>query len=229
MSIPTRSFDPLWEDLYGHGKGARAPYDYVASFLYRHAPKSRPRSEVKVLEVGCGFGNNLWFAALEGFDVSGVDASSAAIEGAKNRLAEFGLTGSLHVADFTSLPFGDSEYDLVIDRGALTCCGTESIHKAISEISRVLKAGGAFLFNPISDSDTSYRAGEPYQDDLRINITHGDYKGVGQIRFVSRSDIDSFLRSEQWKFERIERVEIVDMLNPAGKITSQWRVEALKK
>lgn len=223
------SYDQTWDDLYGGGKFPRAPYDFVMSFIYRRAPKGVDRRQVRVLEVGCGAGNNLWFAALEGFSVSGVDGSEAAIAEGRRRLDASGLKGELRVADFTSLPFEDASFDLAIDRGALTCTGTRSMHKAIGEVRRVLKQGGAFFYNPISDTDTSYRAGAPGSDDVTVDIKAGDFQGVGQIRFVSRREIDQFLPQSDWQHERIERVEIVDMLNPFGKVVSSWRVEALKR
>jgi SAM-dependent methyltransferase len=223
------SYDKKWDELYGDRLFPRSPYDFVMSFVYRRAPKERKRSDIHVMEVGCGAGNNLWFAALEGFRVSGIDGSTDAIAEAKRRLSESGLVGDLQVADYTSLPFPDGTFDLVIDRGALTCTGTRSMHIAIGEIHRVLRPGGYFLFNPISDTDTSYRAGQPGPDDVTVDITAGDFQGVGQIRFVSRREIDSFLDASRWHSDRIERVEIVDMLNPLGKIISNWRVEAQKK
>lgn len=181
------------------------------------------------MEVGCGAANNLWFAALEGFSVAGIDGSDAAIGAGQRRFAQFGLQGDLRVGDFTKLPFEDGMFDLVIDRGALTCTGTRSMHTAISEIHRVMKPGGYFLYNPISDTDTSYRSGTRGADDVTVDIKAGDFQGVGQIRFVSRREIDSFLDGERWALEKIERVEIVDMLNPMGKTISNWRVEAVKK
>ncbi|MCB9991197.1 MAG: class I SAM-dependent methyltransferase [Rhodospirillales bacterium] len=223
------SFDPVWEDLYGGGSAARAPYAFVASFIYRNAPKGVPRDQVRVLEIGCGAGNNLWFAAMEGFSVAGVDGSESAIAAAKARLAEHNLSGDLQAADFTDLPFEDGAFDLVVDRGALTCCGTEAMGKAIGEVRRVLKPGGAFLFNPIADSDTSFRAGTLGEDGLSYDITEGDYVGVGQIRFVSRREINGFLPAADWDYQRIERVEITDMLRPHGKIVASWRVEVRKK
>lgn len=223
------SYDTTWDHLYGGGSFARAPYDFVMSFIYRRAPKGVGRNQVRVLEVGCGAANNLWFAALEGFSVSGVDGSEAAIAEGRRRLAQAKLEGNLRVADFTELPFDDQAFDLAIDRGALTCTGTKSMHKAIGEIHRVLKPGGFFLYNPISDTDTSYRSGTPGPDDVTQDIKAGDFQGVGQIRFVSRREIDMFLSPKLWTFERIERVEIVDMLNPLGKVISNWRVEAVRK
>lgn len=223
------SYDTTWDQLYGGGHFARAPYDFVMSFIYRRAPRGVARNQVRVMEVGCGAANNLWFAALEGFSVAGLDGSDAAIAEGNRRLAQAKLQGDLRVGDFTRLPFDDASVDLAIDRGALTCTGTKSMHAAIAEIHRVLKPGGFFLYNPISDTDTSYRAGTPGPDDVMQDIKAGDFQGVGQIRFVSRREIDTFLDHKLWTFDRIERVEIVDMLNPFGKTISNWRVEASKK
>ena len=142
MSQTVKSFDPIWEELYGQGSIARCPYDFVASFAFRNAPKDKARKDIKILEIGCGSGNNLWFLAQEGFSVSGVDGSAAAIDAAKRRFTDDGLTGDLTAGDFTKLAHPNSSFDLVIDRGALTCCGTSSIKKAIAEVSRVLKSGG---------------------------------------------------------------------------------------
>ena len=224
-----KSYDPVWNDIYDSGNHPRSPYDFIASFVFRHVPKDKPRQDVKVLEIGCGSGSNLWFLALEGFNVSGIDGSESAIEAGRERLAEYQKSGDLRVGDFTALPFEDGEFDLVFDRGALTCCGTESMSQAITEVHRVLKSDGCFFYNPIADSDTSYRSGEQGNDDVTVNIQDGDYQEVGQIRFVSRREIDDFLPSNLWQKGRVERVEIVDMLNPHGKITASWRVEAIKK
>ena len=228
MSSQTKSFDTVWEDLYGNGLQIRCPYDFVASFIYRNAPKNAQRQDVKILEVGSGTGNNLWFLAGEGFDVYGIDGSEAAVASAQKRFADSKLNGNLKVGDFTKLEFADNMFDCVIDRGALTCCGTTSMKNAIAEIHRVTKKGGFFLYNPIADSDSSYRASEVDSEGLSTSIKGGDFAGVGQIRFVSRREVDEFLPKEKWDIQRLERVEIQDMLNATGKTVASWRVESKK-
>jgi len=226
--VSQKSFDPIWNKIYDAGAMPRAPYDYIASFVFRNADKNKDRNQLNILEIGCGGGNNVWFLALEGFNVCGIDGSASAIGAAKKRLSESGLSADLQVGDFTRLPFEDESFDMVFDRGALTCCGTTSIQKAIGEAHRVLKPNGAFFFNPIADSDTSYRSGVSVADDLTVEIKEGDYSGVGQIRFVSRRDIDIFMPETTWNKKRIERIEITDMLNPYSKVVASWRVEAIK-
>lgn len=223
------SFDPVWEKKYSTGHQQRAPWDEVVSFVFRHAPKDRSRAEIEVLEVGCGTASNLWFFALEGFSVTGLDGSASAIESAKQRFREYDLEGDLQTGDFTTLPYEDGIFDLVIDRGALTCCGTQSMKQALSEVHRVTRQGGKFLFTPNADTHSSARAGRRAEDDLVIDISEGTLAGAGQIRFLSRSEMDDFLAAELWSLRSLELVDIRQMLEPAGLSHSQWRVVAEKK
>ena len=82
MTKKIEPFDAIWERLYQAGgrHRNRYPFDSVVQFVFRHRPKDVPVNEVRILEVGCGAGNNLWFAALEGFQVTGIDASETAID-----------------------------------------------------------------------------------------------------------------------------------------------------
>ena len=69
------SFDPFWDEKYKGGHEQRYPWDVVVSFVYRHAPRDRDRSDIRILEVGCGGGHVLRLfpeAALTGVDVSDV-------------------------------------------------------------------------------------------------------------------------------------------------------------
>ncbi|MBK9203500.1 MAG: class I SAM-dependent methyltransferase [Candidatus Obscuribacter sp.] len=50
-----------------------------------------------------------------------MEGSASAIQYAQERFKLENLKGDLRVGDFTALPFTDNTFDLVIDRGALTC------------------------------------------------------------------------------------------------------------
>jgi ubiquinone/menaquinone biosynthesis C-methylase UbiE len=221
------SFDPIWEEKYAAGHHQRYPWDMVVSFVFRNAPRDRPRSEVAIVEVGCGTGSNLWFAAREGFAVAGVDASASAIAAARKRFQEEKLSGDLRVADFTALPFADATFDLAIDRGALTCCGDTALRAALAEIRRVLKPGGRFLFNPYADTHSSARSGKPGPDGLTVEISAGTLVGTGQIRFSSRRDVEELLRAG-WRILSLERIEKTELVRGAGALHSEWLVVAEK-
>lgn len=214
----------MWEEeLYSEGRHLnRYPYDQVVTFLFRNAPP-RPRQTVRVIEVGCGAGNNLWFAAREGFTVCGIDGSPSAIAFARKRFADEGLTGDLRVGDFTSLPFPDESADLAFDRGALTCAGFEAATRAIAEIRRVLSPGGRFLFTPFSTRHTSCHARD--HDGLVSPVTTGDLAGLGQICFYDEGDIATIL-GEGWQVLGLELQEISD--RHTGHLHAVWCVTSEK-
>src|SRR5690242_11220709 len=111
-SLPT--FDSAWETtIYGQGRQInRWPFDIVVSFVFRNYPRAQARCDVRILEVGCGTGNNLWFAAREGFSVAGIDGSPSAIQFTRARFAAEGLTGDFRIGDMMDLPFEQESFDL---------------------------------------------------------------------------------------------------------------------
>ena len=222
-----QSFDPIWEEKYSRGHQEKSPWDNVVSFIYRYRPRDKEFKDIKLLEVGCGTGSNLWFAALEGFDVTGLDGSKSAIETAKNRLKEFSLKGQLDVGNFTDLPYEDNSFDMIIDRGALCCCGRSDLEKALSEVHRVLKPSGKFFHTPFSKEHTSYTSGEKGADDLIINVKGGTLTDVGQILFVDRQDIDNLFSDDQWKKLSIMH-ETKDYLIEDYGVHAAWTIVAEK-
>ncbi len=95
----------------------------------------------KVLELATGPGMIAKRAAPFAQSVVATDFSPAMIEAAKKGPQMENL--SFEVADATSLRFEDSSFDVVIMANALHIIPNPQ--KALSEIDRVLKAGGLFI------------------------------------------------------------------------------------
>lgn len=214
------NFDPCWEEKYSLGHEQRYPWDSVVSFVFRNAPKDRPRHEVKILEVGCGTGSNLWFAAREGFSVAGVDASASAITKAQSRFQTEGLSGNLRVGNFINLPFREDFFDLVIDRAAITCVDFVTAKQVSQEIKRVLKTKGRFFFNPYSERHSSHCSG--VGNSLRREINEGTLTDTGQIFFYSRNHIMKLLTD--FKILSLQHMEWIEMLKPSYDLHAEWRV-----
>ena len=220
--------DPVWEANYAAGHSQRYPWDAVVSFVFRYAPKERARESVRVVEVGCGTGSNLWFAAREGFAVSGIDGSPTAIARARERFAKDGLKGELRVAEFDVLPFEDDSFDLAIDRGALTCVGFEAGKAAVAEVARVLRPGGFFLFNPYSKRHSSAFAGTLGADGRVEGIVRGTLVGVGGICFYERGEVEQALPAP-WRIRVLEHIERANLLDENGLVHAEWQVVAKKQ
>ena len=99
--------------------------------------------EARLLEVGCGPGR-LWAENLdrlpEGWDITLTDASPGMVREAERNLNELGRRFEFRVADAQELPFEAESFDAVIANHMLYHVPDRP--KAISEISRVLRAGG---------------------------------------------------------------------------------------
>lgn len=149
------------ENDYKQGREMNvAPFDEVISFVFRFKP-DKPHREIKILEVGCGAGNNLAFLKRLGFQVYGVENAPTAARHA----ASLGI--SVYEQSFVSLPLMAHTFDMVIDRAALCYVSPEHQKKAISEIHRVLVNKGLFLFTPYS-MNINGNSAYTYHDAMRF-------------------------------------------------------------
>lgn len=220
-----QSYDPIWDEIYeGGGQLNRYPFSSVVTFLYRHAPRNRARADIRILEIGCGAGNNLWFAAREGFDVTGLDGSDAAMDFARKRFAEEGLQGEFITGDFTDLPFADASFDIVLERGAVSMAPTSAARKAIEEAARVLRPGGLMYAEIYSDrASTRGRKGE---DGVLLD-TEGPYGGNGQMAFYGRKGIEA-LFADLFQITSLTHVESMDYVTGPREIYAHWAIAARK-
>ncbi|WP_375569769.1 class I SAM-dependent methyltransferase [Ahrensia marina] len=90
----------------------------------------------RVLDAGCGAGMALRLAADLGAVVSGIDASQALLEVARNRLAD----ASLAHGDLEELPFEDNAFDVVTGFNSFQFAADPAA--ALQEALRVTKPGG---------------------------------------------------------------------------------------
>jgi SAM-dependent methyltransferase len=138
------------------------PNESLIQFLasrYFHR-SAADRKAIRVLEVGCGSGANLWMIAKEGFDAYGIDSSREGIALAQNHLKEkWNVAADLRVGSMIELPYPDAYFDAVVDVVSLQhLCLTDSV-KALTEIGRVLKPVGAFFSYRLSDHSVMCAAG----------------------------------------------------------------------
>lgn len=152
-----------WEAIYEAGQQLNLyPYEQVVSWFIRRFPDPWRRRDVRVLELGCGAGNNLGFLARAGFRSAGLDISASGIAFARQRLVGESLDVDLVVGSFDALPYVDSSFDIVLDRGALAAVDFSSARTAIAEAHRVLRTGGTLIVTPVAEGTRL----EPSKDSL---------------------------------------------------------------
>ncbi len=224
----TAAWNPDWEEqLYGSGRHLnRYPFELVVSQLLSRFPDRT--GAPSVLEVGCGAGNNLWFAAREGFRVAGIDGSPSAVAYARDRFAHEGLDGDLRVGDFTELPWPDAVFDVVIDRKSITHNRETHVRMAFREIARVLRADGLFVSELYSSEHPERNRGRDLGDGSVDQFPEDSYfRPVGLTRFFSEGDLRALLDPD-FSLLKLEHILITDALADAPG-TAYWQAVAKRK
>ncbi len=218
-----------WKQIHeANGYETYYPFDIVVSFAFRHAPRDRPRGQVKVLEVGCGLGNNLRFLARAGFDTFGIDISEHAVERAGTLLGEEGLSADLRACSAAALPFDDEAFDLVVDRGTFTVLPSPIFEQAFAEIRRVLRPSGHLLFTPYADGHYSNGPSDGVVDGLTYPVTRGHLAGRDRgIRFMGFNEIRAQFE-HGWTLRSLDLCETTDLLDEDRQVISSWYVVAQK-
>jgi ubiquinone/menaquinone biosynthesis C-methylase UbiE len=124
------------------------PLEKIALRKYRRILISKAQGHV--LEIGFGTGANLEF--YPGNELKSLTAIDLDVSNADSFLSKASPESSKEVKrkiSFTSgkseeLPFTKESFDTVVE--TLVFCSVEDLSKSISEVHRVLKPGGIFLF-----------------------------------------------------------------------------------
>ena len=137
-----------YDDSYSqHGFKSQRNYpnEELCRFIGTYYPEGVQRNAIKILEVGCGYGANLWMLIKEGFDTYGIDCSESAITLCQDRIAHFG-PAHISTGNMCHTNFPEDYFDAVLDVFSGNCFNHMQYIKFISEVSRILKTGGLFFF-----------------------------------------------------------------------------------
>jgi len=102
----------------------------------------------KILEVGCGLGNDLSRFAAGGARVTGIDLADRAIELSRANFQQRGLDGEFHRMDGEHMDFDANSFDFVYCHTVLQF--TPDPARMAEEIHRVLKPGGQAIVMAIN-------------------------------------------------------------------------------
>jgi ubiquinone/menaquinone biosynthesis C-methylase UbiE len=135
----------LWYDV-ALGDGNKIVFEPVKKYLDEKSYNGELKFG-KVADIGCGTGNTLRTIAPYCENIIGVDLSSLAIEKAR----EIGVPEnvSLLFGKADKLPFSDQSLDLVVSNGLIYYLSLKETEGFVSELSRVLRSEGLFLYSNI--------------------------------------------------------------------------------
>lgn len=227
----SKTFDSVWQKKYKNDQSYRNKYPWseIVTFIFSNFKSFNQRKNKKILEIGCGSGSNLIFCAKEGMDTYGIDGSSTIILYAKSLAKNEGVSCNFRVGNFTKLPYENSKFNVVIDRGSLTTCNIDGFKKSLKEAGRVLKKGGLFFLSPFSDQDSSFHK-VPNKDGIIKKISQGYISGQGgQVLFLSFRDLVIILNEfKNFTILSMKQIVSTDFNTPNRIQQATWNV-ILKK
>lgn len=97
----------------------------------------------RALDIGCGTGTNIVTLAKSGWQVTGFDFASRAIQIAKRKVKNAGVQASLFVDDATKMKNVPGQFDLALDIGCFH--GIEKKADYLTQLTRVLAPNGFWL------------------------------------------------------------------------------------
>ena len=173
--------------------------DWNGFWIEPFAGTLKERGCQRILDLGCGTGNDVCRLKELGFQATGLDFSQKALTIARSKL----VAGLVRADMASGLPFQPQCFDAVFANVALHMFDDTITHVVIQEVRRVLHAPGVFIFHVNSVKDRELRARrKAVAEELTPNFVR---ETDGQtVHFFSESEIESYF--QDWVDLRIEHV-----------------------
>ena len=195
------SFSKEWEkEVYSQRKQInKYPYGEFVSIFFnslKFLPEKKEKKNIKILELGCGTGNNIKFMSELGYDVYGVDGSKSACIIANDFLLHQKIEATIIKSNFQELPFENDSFEMIVDREATYCGTINDIKESWKEASRVLKKGGIVIsFMYTTDNKWCKKANNDnslankIEKNTFTNFKDGNFKNTGIVHFTEYKEI----------------------------------------
>jgi cyclopropane fatty-acyl-phospholipid synthase-like methyltransferase len=159
----------------------------------------------RVLDAGCGTGEQALLVAGRGLDATGIDSSPKAIALAERKAAERGVQARFLLWDALRLEDLGARFDTVLDCGLFHVFGDEARARYVEQLAGVIVPGGKYFMLCFSDR-------EP-----------GDW---GPRRVSERELRESF--GTGWTIQSIEPSVLDTNIEGQGHVVDAWSLSAAR-
>jgi len=164
----------------------------------------------RILDVGCGFGQNLIPFLSRGYAGFGTEVTSDIASLTENVLRERGFKARVREGKNTQIPFPSRYFDLLLSINVLHYEKTGAeIRRALSEYQRVLKPGGSLLLMTVGPEHVIYKRARkvgPHQ----YQIQNYDFRnGEQYFYFDDQRSLKHYLKNY---FSKIELGRVTERL-----------------
>ncbi|MCX6060257.1 MAG: class I SAM-dependent methyltransferase [Chloroflexi bacterium] len=143
----------------------------------------------RAIDLGCGTGTNLLTLAKTGWQVTGIDFASRAIQIAKKKLKKQNINAKLLVGDVTNFKV-DSQFELALDIGCFH--GVKNKVDYLTQLDKILAPNGFWLMYGFFKQDANQSGPGLVDSDLKMISTRA-------LTLTSRRDgFDKRERPSAW-------------------------------
>lgn len=142
----------------------------------------------RVLDIGCGRGENSLMLAMNDYDVTGIDMVEDVISDARKKATERNVKVNFVVGNVLEMDrfFREGEFDIVIDSGLFHVMTKENRPVFARQVCRVLKTGGKYFM--LGTSDIEPKEGIPKISKVEIENT---FKFLFNIIYIKDATFDT--------------------------------------
>lgn len=158
----------------------------------------------RVLDVGCGTGEQALMAAARGFDATGIDAVPRAISLAQRKARDRGLTARFLVGDALRLADLGEQFDTVLDSGLFHVFDDVDRARFVASVGAVITSGGRYYMICFSDRQP----------------------GTIGPRRVSQSEIRQAFGPPAWRVDALDAVTLDTNMDEIG--VRAWRASIVR-
>ncbi len=193
-----------YDDTFG-----TSPVGRLFRFRLAERVMSQTPPPARVLDVGCGTGEDALWLALQGYVVHGIDESSRMIEMAKAKAVRSASSATFQCRSLQNLSQTDAKFDAVLSNfGALNCLSLATWTDIVPRLLR--PAGRAFVV---------VMGRSPLPESLRRGFTAANRGRTAQVRvgpglLTVHYESAAAVKEALAKTARVDRVEAMGCLVP---------------
>ena len=206
----------FWENEYSknYHNIRKYPNEELARFIgrnYSHIPNAKKKS-IKILDVGCGSGNNLNMLITENFKVYGIDLSIASINNCKKLFSSIKNKPNLKSGNMIALPYKNNYFNVITDIFSSYNLNKNEGNIFLKEVNRTLKKNGIFFsYFPSKNSDAWKKEnGKNLIDSCTLDgfkrLNSPFYGNNYPFRFLNKKEYTILLKKNNFTIQYFEKI-----------------------
>lgn len=109
--------------------------------------------DIRVLDVGSGQGRNSIYLGRQGYNITAIDSSRAAIRDLRRAVQRDNLPITIVCSNINSYPLPQETYDVILAISVLCHLDPGTIHETGGRITRALRPGGLLIAEEFTPDD----------------------------------------------------------------------------